>query len=103
VRAISALLVLAGATACAGSCPTVPEADLALIDVTIVDVEAGWLVRDQTVLIEGNRIVHVASSREVQVPAGATAVPAPGKYVIPGLWDMHVHLFNQIRRRPPNR
>lgn len=73
--------------------PSTPSAaDLALVGVTVVDVESGDLRPNHTVLIRGNYIVAVE-------PVGATpplagrVVDARDKYVIPGLWDMHVHLF----------
>ncbi|MFN2317445.1 MAG: amidohydrolase family protein [Gemmatimonadales bacterium] len=98
------LLLLALVGGCApvrsGSVPV--AADLALTHVNVVDVESGRVLPDQTVLIAGNRIQAVGPSSKVGVPAGARVVDATGKHLIPGLWDMHVHLFNQISRRPPN-
>ncbi len=59
--------------------------------VTVVDVEQGKLVPDQRVVITGNRIRAVGDVSKVQMPQGAQVVPASGKYLIPGLWDLHVH------------
>ena len=64
---------------------------LAITRVTVVDVEAGRLLREQTVIIRGNRIVTVTASRETRVPVGARVVDGRSRYLIPGLWDMHVH------------
>ncbi len=94
---------IAACATCTGGSPPPPAADVALTHVTVVDVETGRLLLNQTVLISGNRIVHVAPFRHTPVPVGAAVVSGQGKYLIPGLWDMHVHLFNQISRRPPNR
>lgn len=58
---------------------------------TVVDVEHGKLRRAQRVVIAGTHIQAVGSKREVPLPAGAQVVDARGKYLIPGLWDMHVH------------
>jgi hypothetical protein len=58
--------------------------------VTVVDVEQGKLVPDQRVVIAGNRIKAVGSSR-LKLPTGAQVVDARGKYLIPGLWDLHTH------------
>src|SRR5579884_2833657 len=44
-----------------------------------------------TVVITGDRITAVGKSGEVGVPEGARVVDGKGKYLIPGLWDMHVH------------
>ena len=71
-------------------------------DATVVDVTDGSLLPKQTVLVEGNRIVAVGPEAAVRVPDKAVVVEAAGRYLIPGLWDMHVHIFNQVSRRPPN-
>lgn len=64
---------------------------LAFTHVTVVDVEKGERLEDHTVLIEGDRIRTVAPSLFVRVPPNASVVDATGRYLIPGLWDMHVH------------
>lgn len=62
---------------------------VALHGVTIVDVSDGSLQADQTVLVQGDRIAAVGPEALVDVPA--EAVVLEGGYLIPGLWDMHVH------------
>lgn len=47
---------------------------------------------DMTVIVEGNRIASVRRTSRVPVPAGAQIIDARGRFVIPGLWDMHSHL-----------
>jgi imidazolonepropionase-like amidohydrolase len=59
--------------------------------VSVVDVRAGKVIDDQTVVIEQGRITAVASGMAVKMPAGTRAIDATGKFMIPGLWDMHVH------------
>ena len=49
------------------------------------------MLPDRTVLVRGNRIVAVDSGRGRTVPGAARVVDGSGKYMIPGLWDMHVH------------
>lgn len=70
------------------------EGDRALLirNVSVVDVESGRLRPSQTVLIREGRITRVAPAADVQSPPGATVVEGRGKFLIPGLWDMHVHL-----------
>jgi pimeloyl-ACP methyl ester carboxylesterase/ketosteroid isomerase-like protein len=63
----------------------------AFTDVAVVDVASGGLLRGQTVVVAGNRISHVGPAGSVAIPAGARVVAAGGKYLVPGLWDMHVH------------
>jgi len=56
---------------------------------TVVDVKSGRLLNDQTIVIRGDRIT--ALSPHAEIPAGARIVDATGRFVIPGLWDMHAH------------
>ncbi len=66
-------------------------APLVLRGVTVIDVSDGQRMSDQTVVVSGRRIQAITSASEVRVPRGAYLVDARGKYLIPGLWDMHVH------------
>ena len=62
----------------------------AITNVTIIDAENG--VRDnQTVVWDGDEIISVGPAADA--PAAATVVDGSGKFLIPGLWDMHVHLI----------
>jgi len=89
----SAVLAFA---ACGRSAPKPPDAAppepyLAITHVTVVDVAAGLLVSGQNVVVRGGRIVAAGDTARVAVPPGATVVDGRGRYLIPGLWDMHVH------------
>jgi hypothetical protein len=64
---------------------------LAIHDVTVVNVTDGSLHANQTILIRGNRIEAVGASEQVRISRRSVIVEASGKYLIPGLWDMHVH------------
>jgi hypothetical protein len=59
--------------------------------VTVIDTETGKEIPDRTVMISGDRISEVRDSKEIKPPVGAKVVEGRGKYLIPGLWDMHVH------------
>jgi hypothetical protein len=59
--------------------------------VTVVDTETGKEVQDRTVVISGERIAGIEKSKNANVPSGARVVNGSGKYLIPGLWDMHTH------------
>jgi imidazolonepropionase-like amidohydrolase len=59
--------------------------------VTVIDTENGKKIQDRTVVISGDRISEVGDSKGMKPLAGAKVVDGSGKYVIPGLWDMHVH------------
>ena len=85
-------LVLAIAACAPARVPSPAPASLALVGATVVDARSGALLPDRTVLVAGNRILAVGPRGSVRVPAGARVVDAAGKYLIPGLWDMHAHL-----------
>ena len=63
-----------------------------LTDVNVVDVRTGEIRPDQIIIIEGNRIRDVGPRKSVRYPRNAPSASAHGGYLIPGLWDMHVHL-----------
>ena len=65
---------------------------LAITNVSVVDVAAGRNRADQVILIDGDRIVAVGSPGAVPVPRGARVLDGRGAHVMPGLWDLHVHL-----------
>lgn len=68
------------------------DADLLLRHVTIVDVEKGVLVADQAVATAGDTILAVGPDAEIVAEwQAAETVDGEGRYLIPGLWDMHVH------------
>ena len=61
--------------------------------VTVVNVATGEELRDQTVGIRGSRIISVGAAQ----PDGAATpgtIDAHGGYLIPGLWDMHIHVHD---------
>jgi imidazolonepropionase-like amidohydrolase len=67
--------------------------DLVVINnVSVVDVRSGALLADQTVILERNRIASVEPSKSAKYPRNAPSVNGHGYFLIPGLWDMHVHL-----------
>ena len=72
----------------------VTPASLAITHVTVIDTAAGSARGDMTVVIGGTRILTVGDSSTVEVPRAATVIDGRGKFLIPGLWDMHVHMFN---------
>lgn len=86
------LLLCAACAAVSRAQPTLNAPNFAFTHVNVVDVESGHVLPDQTVLIAGNRVQAVGPSTRVCVPSGAQLVDARGKYLIPGLWNMHVHL-----------
>ncbi|HEX2080543.1 MAG TPA: amidohydrolase family protein [Longimicrobium sp.] len=96
-KLLNGLLLAAACTATsAGAQQADPaSASLAITHVTVVDVAGGSSRADQTVLVAGNRILAVGPAAGVRVPAGARVVDGAGKYLIPGLWDMHAHITDR--------
>jgi imidazolonepropionase-like amidohydrolase len=59
---------------------------------TLIDVRTGHEVTDSVIVVEGNRIKQVGKEPEVSVPPDAQVIDAHGKWIIPGLMDMHAHI-----------
>ena len=64
---------------------------LAFTHVTVIDVTGGPSKSDMTVTVAGNRIMAIGKTGKVRVPPEAQVIDASGRFLIPGLWDMHAH------------
>jgi imidazolonepropionase-like amidohydrolase len=64
---------------------------LAFIHVTVIDATGRPPLLDRTVIVVGDRIRTIGKFSKTKLPKSATVIDARGKYMIPGLWDMHVH------------
>jgi imidazolonepropionase-like amidohydrolase len=84
------LLPLLSVAAACGPRAAIPT--LSITHVTVVDVERGTLLPDRTVLVYGSRIGRVDSAPRVTTPPGVLTIDGTGQFLIPGLWDMHVHI-----------
>jgi len=69
-----------------------PDDLLILANINIVDVRNGTILPDQAVVIDKNKIASVGPSKSAKYSRRAATVNGKGLYLIPGLWDMHVHL-----------
>ncbi|MGH9440972.1 MAG: amidohydrolase family protein [Thermoanaerobaculia bacterium] len=69
-----------------------PAGILAVTHAELFDSETALVRHDWTVLVAGEHIQAAGPSNDVPVPPGAEVVDARGKTLLPGLWDMHVHL-----------
>jgi len=74
----------------------VAAADTVLTAARLLDVRSGKLVDDPQVLVRDGRIVAVGQAGDA-VPEGATRIDLPGKTLLPGLIDMHVHITSDPR------
>lgn len=87
VRNLLPLLTVFAACGPRAAMPT-----LSITHVAVVDVERGTLLPDRTVLVYGSRIERVDSAPLVTTPPGVRTIDGTGQFLIPGLWDMHVHI-----------
>jgi imidazolonepropionase-like amidohydrolase len=85
------LVALAICTVCSVAHPQAPP-PIVITHVTVIDATGAPPQTDQTIVISGARITDIGPSTKTKVPKGARIIDARGKFVIPGLWDMHVHL-----------
>ncbi|MDX1479273.1 MAG: amidohydrolase family protein [Saprospiraceae bacterium] len=65
----------------------------ALVGGTLIDGFGGTPIRNSVILIDGEKITAVGQVGQLTVPAGAEVISTEGMSVMPGLWDMHVHLM----------
>ncbi len=65
----------------------------AITHVSVIDVASGATRADYTVIVGGSRIAYAGPAANAQLPRGARVIDGRGKFLIPGLWDMHVHAF----------
>src|SRR5215471_131350 len=79
-------------SAAGASLPRQSTAQIAITHVAVIDMVSGVPRPDTTVVIAGSHIIQVGRSDSVRVPAGAVVVDGQGKFLIPGLWDAHIHL-----------
>jgi imidazolonepropionase-like amidohydrolase len=63
--------------------------------VTVIDMTGALPKPDMTVVVRGRRIVAIGQAAKTRVPNNARVLNARGKFLLPGLWDMHVHLGDE--------
>ena len=75
---------------------TAEQATLAIEGVSVVPMDSERVFSDVTVLVGNGRVLAIGPSGEVSVPESATRVDGRGRYLIPGLNDMHVHFQEEL-------
>jgi imidazolonepropionase-like amidohydrolase len=66
---------------------------VAFTGVSVLPLDSGRVLEDQTVVVRGERIEAVGPAASTPVPEGATRIDGRGRYLMPGLADMHIHLL----------
>jgi hypothetical protein len=87
------LLILTFLLLLAQAKPNRTQAPIVFTHATVIDVTGSPPKRDTTVVITGDRISAIGDSASISLPGDAQVVDAHGKFLIPGLWDMHVHWY----------
>jgi imidazolonepropionase-like amidohydrolase/glyoxylase-like metal-dependent hydrolase (beta-lactamase superfamily II) len=100
LRGAAAVLVIAVPGAAAAQQPAAASRSAlaagvtAIMGVSVIPMTRDTVLRDQTVLVRDGRIADVGPSGRVRVPQGARRIDGRGRYLVPGLADMHTHLFS---------
>ena len=71
-----------------------PDSTTAFVGVNVIPMDRERLLRNQTVIVRNGMIAEIGDARRLKVPKGAQTIDGTGKFLIPGLTDMHVHLFS---------
>jgi len=76
--------------------PAAPAAEpaIAFVGVSVVPMSSNAVLADQTVVVRGDRIVALGPAADTAVPEGATRIDGKGRWLMPGLADMHVHTWS---------
>ena len=82
------------------SCQEEVSGDLMIKNVSTIDAQQGFR-EHQTVIINGNRISRIIDNKKVRPSQDMAVLDGEGQYLIPGLWDAHVH-FAYIEELAPN-
>src|SRR5215510_6022166 len=81
--------------------PQQPQTRYLVINhVTVIDMTGVPPRQDMTVVIEGDRIKTIAPANRTRIPASSQNIDGQGLFLIPGLWDMHVHFTEVVRTFP---
>ena len=72
--------------------PTTAQS-IALTGATLIDVTGKPVIKYSVVVIQGDRIVSAGPRSTTSIPAGARTIDMSGKFLLPGLWDMHSHFY----------
>lgn len=85
--------VLGGVFIVVGPTPTrAQEAVTAFVNVSVIPMDRERVITGQTVVVRGHMITEMGPVAQVKVPAGATRIDGQGKFLMPGLADMHAHI-----------
>ena len=97
MRNPSLRILVVGLALVIGSAPRVVASQnarvKALVGGTLIDGNGSTPIKNSVIIVDGERIRAVGQVGTLAVPAGAEVISTEGMSVLPGLWDMHVHLM----------
>lgn len=82
--------------ACLTAAQVAAPGSSAITHVTLIDGTGAPPARDVTVLLEGDEIRRIGPADEIRVPTGAAVIDGSGRFLLPGFWDMHVHVSHSL-------
>lgn len=94
MRKTAFLLILLTTLAVVAEATPPDSTTTAFVGVNIIPMDRQRVLRNQTVIVRDGVIKEIGDARKVKVPKGAQTIDGTGKFLIPGLTDMHVHLFS---------
>jgi imidazolonepropionase-like amidohydrolase len=100
LRNYKILILLLIFTFCCGAVKAQEKSAIVFRNATVIDMTGDQPKPNMTVIVRGNRIAKIG--KNLRIPKNAEVFDASGKFMIPGLWDMHTHMFNNISRAGTN-
>lgn len=93
MKKITLLLIVLMAFAVFGQAAPGDSGTTVFVGVNVIPMDRERILQNQTVIVRGGVIAEIGEAKRVKVPKGAQTIDGKGKFLIPGLADMHVHLF----------
>ena len=90
MRTVLAAIALLASAACASA--QAPASTIAITNVSVIPMDTERVLEHQTVIIRDGLIAEVGAAADVRVPDGALNIDGRGKYLMPGLSEMHAHV-----------
>ncbi|MFN0156729.1 MAG: amidohydrolase family protein [Bacteroidota bacterium] len=69
----------------------VPTGSIALVGATVISMKGDEVIQNATILVERNRIKAIGAAGSVTVPSGSKTIDVKGKFIMPGIIDVHAH------------
>jgi imidazolonepropionase-like amidohydrolase len=92
-KAILPFLILLLAASAWGRTRTLASGEVAFVDVNVIPMDKERVLSHQIVIVRNGVIIEIGDARRVKIPTYAQRIDGTGTFLIPGLTDMHVHLF----------